>query len=188
MSSPANPTQSPEIRKRNLRAILLLILVGSGGLIVGICSTTNSVKETVNRRNCAFNLHNIGLALLQYANEHDGTLPTTLDVLLSTTNISPVNFVCMSSNETPATGPTTQALVANFETPGHLSYIYLGKDMLADILDPKFIVAHDKPDNHRYDGITVLYGDFSCEFIPKPQSDGILAELKAGQNPPHNVK
>jgi hypothetical protein len=78
---------------------------------------------------CQSNLHRIDIAIQLYANDNDGRYPETLGILRETEDITPDAFICPSSDDTRAQGPTTQAVVADLTSGGHLSYIYLGKKL-----------------------------------------------------------
>ena len=47
---------------------------------------------------------------------------------------------------------------------GHLSYIYLGKEMNTKTISPDTIVAYEPLSNHG-DGSNVLFGDGHVEFV-----------------------
>jgi prepilin-type processing-associated H-X9-DG protein len=116
-----------------------------------------------------------------YANDHGGHYPNTFGELFEEDLISGV-FVCPDTNDTPATGATTQALAANLTAGGHLSYIYLGKGMIQTV-SGKLVVAYEPLANHKT-GMNVLYGDGHVTFVELAAAQKMLAELAAGHNPP----
>ena len=104
-------------------------------------------------------------------------------------------FVCPQSGDTPARGATTQevaAEIANSPNPegltngskgkGHVSYIYLGRGMTREP-PPSAVILYERLENHE-EGINVYFGDGHTEFILKEQAEKMLAELRAGHNPP----
>src|SRR5262245_10297827 len=113
---------------------------GKGRAIAGICLGAASIvmmpcmvsimlpslsraRETANRVKCASNMRQIGMALLLYSNENRGAYPDQLEDLLRTQEISPADFVCPASSDTPGTEP------ADLSNSAHLSYVYVGKGM-----------------------------------------------------------
>ena len=130
----AGPGVSPRPRARWW---LWLAPVIAALLLVGLFVTYQTLapvhgspsRGQAPQERCVNNLRQIGLACLMYANEHANQFPDTLSEVLRDEDITPEVFVCPSSNDTPANGPTTQALVANLTAGGHLSYIYVGKGL-----------------------------------------------------------
>ena len=136
---------------------------------------------------CANNLRQIGLACLMYANVHADQYPDTLSTVLRDEDITSDVFVCPSSNDTPATGPTTQAIVANLTAGGHLSYIYVGKG-LTSAAPSGAVLAYEPLTNHGGAGMEVLYADGHVEFQDTVTARKIVSELQSGHNPPRPEK
>ena len=120
--------------------------------------------------------------MLLYANDHQGRYPDTMGDLLEE-DITTAVFVCPGSNDFPATGATTQATAVDLYAGGHLSYLYFGKGLIGTP-PATLILAHEPLANHQNKGMNVLFGDGHVEFITPPAATMILAELKAGHNPP----
>ena len=97
---------------------------------------------------CGSNLRQIGQAMQLWANVHQGRFPDTIDLLLRDEDLTPAVFNCPSSNDTPAAGPTTRALVANLLAGGHLSYVYLGKG-LTTACTAGTVLAYEPLANHQ---------------------------------------
>ena len=120
----------PAKRRRFPLFVVVGVVLGMVGFIMfvilpGLCGT----REGSRRLRCASNMKQIGLGAIMYANDHGGHLPDDLDTILKTQDLSPEAFVCPSSNDTAATGPTTQAVIDDMNAQGHLSYIYTGKGL-----------------------------------------------------------
>ena len=89
----------------------------------------------------ASNFRQIGQAILLYTNDHHGEYPDTFQTFLLNEDVTSPVFVSPSRSETPATGPTWQAAASQMVTPGHVSYIYLGRGLSVNTVTPNTIVA-----------------------------------------------
>jgi prepilin-type processing-associated H-X9-DG protein len=158
-------------------------------LISLLLPSINVSRPTANRVKCASNLRQIGQAILLYTNDYQGQYPNTFGDLLMTEDITSMVFVCPSSSDVAAVGATTQAVVANLDTPGHCSYIFLGKGLTAKTVEPDMVIALEPLTNHGGDGTNVLFGDGHVEFFDKTQAAKIQAQIAAGTwpvfYPPH---
>lgn len=147
-----------------------------------------SARPRANRVKCASNLRQIRQGLMLYASDNRGIYPPTLDLLIAPDYLSAEVFVCPSSNDEPATGPTTQAVLAEFVKKGHCSYIYLVGGQPISAFSADHVLAHDNPMNHgessKMDGINVLFGDGHVEWVTGETAQHYISELKAGHNPP----
>jgi prepilin-type processing-associated H-X9-DG protein len=134
---------------------------------------------------CATNLRAIGQAILLYSLENHGRFPDRFEDLLLTQEINGYAFVCPLSNDTPVTGPTTQAAAAALSTGGHLSYVYAAKGLTNPAPDDA-VLAYELPTNHARTGrpLNVLYGDGHVGQVSASKLNRIIGELKAGHNPP----
>ncbi len=117
-----------------------------------------------------------------YANDHGGKYPDAVEGLLEE-GIGTEAFICPSTIDTRATGATTQAIVAEWATPGCFSYIYLGKGF-TDKCSTDTVLMYEPLSNHDGDGSNVLFGDGHVRFVQAITMKKIIAELTAGQNPP----
>lgn len=152
-------------------------------LVSILLPSLNRAREQANRIKCASNLRLIGMSVQVYASANGGKLPDTLEQLVASGELAPDALVCPTSNDTIAPGATPQAQAASLATPGHLSYVYLGKG-LDHRANADVIIAYEPPSNHRNDGMNVLYADGHVEFKGKNVAGNIISELEAGQNPP----
>jgi hypothetical protein len=137
---------------------------------------------------CSSNLRKIGVAILLYSNDHDGHFPSRLQDLLVTEDITTDDFVCPFSADTAATGPTTQARVANVALGGHLSYVYVGQQLTNSAATADTIVVYEKPGNHSSERLDlfILYGDGHVAKVSEQELRRIITEVEAGHNPPHD--
>ena len=168
------------------------ILLASGALIGGLGAAGTIFGEDAHDRTrarvkCESNLRQIGLAMLLNANANGGTYPQTIDELLvfHWDDITPELFCCPATNDTPAAGPTTRAVVLDLLSGGHLSYVYLG-GRFRDPAPADAVLAYEPPGVHGSNGMTVLFGDGHTEFVSQRQAESLLAKLHAGHNPPQN--
>ncbi len=180
-------TRDPRVGGRGL-AIAGLTL-GCVGFFFSFLSVSillpslNRARETANRVKCASHMRQIGQALLLYSNDARGPYPESLPVVLATQDVASDIFCCPSSNETPATGGTPQAQANNLTVGPHLSYVYVGKGV-NNSAGADTVVLYEPLTNHDRDGMNVLFGDGHVEFIVKQRAEKMIAELKAGHNPP----
>jgi prepilin-type processing-associated H-X9-DG protein len=130
----------------------------------------------------ARNMRQIGQALMLYARAHQGQYPPRLGCLLADGNVTTEVFVSPLSNDTKAMGDTIEAREAALESGGHESYIYVPN--LNSSVDPRTVVLYEPLTDHSGDGMNVLFGDGHVEFDTKQQAAGMIAEIKAGFNPP----
>ncbi|HEY8667008.1 MAG TPA: H-X9-DG-CTERM domain-containing protein [Tepidisphaeraceae bacterium] len=184
----------PERNNREARLVTILTIVSAVALCViavkllisFVGPSISGTRETAQRINCAANLRQIGQAMRLYANDHEGQYPDALEGLLEE-EIGTALFTCPDTTDTPAAGPTTRAIGASLATPGHVSYVYLGKG-LTDKCPPATVLLYEPLANHNHAGSNVLFGDGHVNFIPAATMQKILAELAAGQNPPPSAK
>ena len=145
------------------------------------------------RAQCASNLHQIGLGILLFQQDHGGHYPASLAELISAVQVGPEVLVCPSANDTPAvlpppppgqTEPTTQAVAAALAVPGHVSYVYFGHaDWTDAVIPPDAIIAAEPPSHHGGDGSTVLYGDGHADWQPTPRAARLIAAAAATTRP-----
>ena len=136
-----------------LAVILFLVLDG-----VLIPSGTRS-REVAMRARCLSAMHQIGLAVNEYAQDHGGTYPDSLATLVrEVPDFAPEVLVCGDSRDTPAAGPTTRAVADAVAAGGHCSYVYAGAGLTVRTVTPTTIVAYEPVPRHGGGG-DVLYGD-----------------------------
>lgn len=134
------------------------------------------------RGRSASNLREIGQAILLYSNDHNGKYPDTFQDILLNEDITSDVFVSPLRNETPAVGPTTQAVADQLIAGGHLSYVYLGRGLSTITANPDTIVAYELPIDSSSGG-NVLFGDLHVEFEDATWMTKLIDRLKSGQLP-----
>ena len=152
--------------------------------VVRIDRLSESPSEQENRVKCASNLRQIGQGIMLCANKDGGKLPPRLEALITDVGLNAEVFVCPSSDDEAATGPTTQVVLAGFAKKGRCSYVYLGAGM-ANQVKADVVVAYESMDHHEKAGMNVLFGDGHVEWVEKVEAERIIKELEAGRNPPN---
>jgi prepilin-type processing-associated H-X9-DG protein len=158
------------------------IVVGAVTMLLGPCMLSillpslNRAREMANRVKCASNMRQIGQDLMLYANANRGQYPPDLDTLLKNGTLTSAEYVCPSSNDTPA--PAGTPLTAG----AHLSYVYVpGQNSQAP---SNAVLLYENMTDHRNDGTNVLFGDGHVQFVPRVKAQPMIAEIQRGQNPP----
>jgi prepilin-type processing-associated H-X9-DG protein len=178
-----NVSQDERRRGKRTLALALVPMVLTVGMV--FFPSDGPRREMVHRMKCASNLRQIGHGIHLYANANAGQFPSALAPLVTHEDLPADVFVCPASSDLPATGPTTQAVVATFRSnPSHCSYVYVGAGMSFRSVSPRHVIACEHAANHAGDGMNVLYGDGHTEWLDKKRAVYLLSELKAGQNPP----
>jgi prepilin-type processing-associated H-X9-DG protein len=179
--------KSPQPESSGLSLGTLLSFMFAGVLVVSAVLVYRARHEPVGDPpgvKCRENLKQVGLAIRMYINQNKGKLPNSFDDLVTLPGVSPEIFVCPdSTSETAATGPSTQAVAASFSSPGHCSYIYLGKGLTAGGLEKRTVLACEPLADHGGAGINVLFGDGHVEFEKPGPAGEILDQVKAGVSP-----
>ena len=171
-----------------MRFVLVPLLCGAILLLISMMLPKRGrATETANRIKCASNMRQIGQAIMLYRNENQGQYPPDPEALLLTQQISSEVFTCPSSDDERAPGSTAQAQAANLSTPGHLSYVYLGKSMNVTT-SAEAVVLYEPLTNHKKDGANFLFAGGHITFIPMPLAQKIISEINAGQNPPPSAR
>jgi prepilin-type processing-associated H-X9-DG protein len=159
----------------SIASLTFLLLLG-GMAMMGIAHQTGwlvtSPYRLTERRadsGCLSYMHQIGLAILLYTTDNGGHYPPDLSTLLMNEQLVPENFICPSSDDVAATAATTREAADLLRTPGHCSYIYLGKGLKDSVPDSQVILV-EPPQNHAGDGMNVLYGDGHAEWVDRKQA------------------
>ena len=139
-------------------------------------------RERSNRIKSAANLRAIGQCILLYSNDNNGDYPDSFATILLNEDVISGVFVNPASNDTPATGPTTQAAAAQLLAGGHCSYIYTGRGLNAKTVDPNTIVAREILLNPT-DGANMLFADGHVEPVDPAHTALIIAKSTASTAP-----
>jgi len=140
-------------------------------------------RETANRAKCASNLHQIGLAISLYAQDHGGTYPDSFAQLMTEEQLTAAVFVCPSSNDEAADGENAAAVAVNLSKPHHLSYVYLGKGKTTATVKDDTVIVYEPLENHQQDGMDVLYGDGHAAWVSRDQAKRLIAKLAPATQP-----
>lgn len=162
----------PEERRRSAWIVILIAMLELVSLFKLASGSLVRPRDYSPRLKCASQMREILLAALMYANERNGQFPPSLDVLLTTEDITAETFVCPSSNLTWAPGATDVDQAASMRAdPAHyLSYIYLGRGLTNDPNVPLQIILYEPLSDHGGDGINVGYSDGSVAWLDRKQA------------------
>ena len=177
----ANPLHRAKKRRPRWLLIIFLSLIVVGLFWITFIPSLSS-HDSVPRVRSASNLRQIGQAILLYTNDHQGQYPDSFATILLNEDVTSEVFVSPSRNETPAIGPTTQAIADQLAAGGHLSYVYLGRGLSTASVIPATIVAYEIPLDSNSGG-NVLFGDGHVEFEPATYMAKIITKAAIGQFP-----
>jgi prepilin-type processing-associated H-X9-DG protein len=127
-------------------------------------------------------LRTIGQAIRFYADNDHGEYPDSFQSLLLKEDVSAEEFASPARLETPATGPTSRAVAGELIAGGHLSYVYVGRGLCANLVTPETVVAYEIPIESG-DGTNVLFGDGHTEFVDGTVASKVIAREAAGRFP-----
>jgi hypothetical protein len=143
------------------------------------------IHKHYNLKLCMSNLWTIGLQIRLYGNEHAGKYPDSLETLIldEDADASPLN--CPVSGD-PLIADTNRKTVATaLAQPGHVSYLYFGRNLNASTTSASTVIACDKPHNHdgpEYD-CCALFADGTVRLIPQAQVMRLIAQQSAAGAP-----
>jgi prepilin-type processing-associated H-X9-DG protein len=157
-----------------IAGILAFLILGST-----LIPSLNRARQAENCTLSRLNLKQIGVALQMYANDHNHQFPDSLSTILATGNITADVFMNPGGSGAYATGPTTQALLADFVKPGRCDYLYFGAGLF-DTGDPATITACEATGSQTWSGMNVLFLDGHVEFVDQPAAQQLRAALASG--------
>jgi hypothetical protein len=151
--------------------IMLGVIVVWGSLVPGpVSRPINNVAKS------AYNLRMIGQAIAQYAKTYHGEYPDSFQTLFLHEDLDSGQFINPASNDTPATGPTTQAIADQLVAGGHLSYLYVGRGLNAASVKQNTVIAYEVLQTPG-DGGNVLFPDADVEYFDHVRFTAITARL-----------
>jgi len=137
--------------------------------------------ELGKRMSCAGNMLQINMALMQYSQKNDGSYPAQLDDLVRDHFITPDVLSCPAKNQfSPLLNASVLPATQQSNEDDH--YIYVPDVTSSSTADT--VVLYESLSNHDDQGMNVLYHNGHVEFLEKSTAERVLAELKAGYNPP----
>jgi prepilin-type processing-associated H-X9-DG protein len=158
--------------------IALALLIGAGLL----AAYYRYVRAVHGNRGCAHNLQMIGQAIWLYADAHGGQLPDSFQTLARNAELKAIGFVCPLDDAAQDVDPTAPADADRLTQAGHLSYIYAGRGLTATALTGKVALAFEPLSDHG-NGMNVLLGDGSVEFLNVERAKAVAARAAAGGVP-----
>ena len=162
-------------------AISIVIVLFLAALIV--LPQLGGSRDQPYRAACAGNLRAIGLAIQAYADGHGGAYPESIQQLVQRGHLyDPRLLVCRASTDTPARGSTPEQIVADLDSGGHLSYVYVGSGLTAGS-DRQTIIMHEHPSNHAGRGGSVLLSDGTAHWLGGPELRALAARLATSGGP-----
>ena len=152
-------------------------------LIAILLPALNRAREQANRAKCASNMHQLGQAMMMYANTNAGHFPDKLeDVLQVDPALSRTVFVCPSDDKAPPSSASAQAAAHEISTGQNCSYVYVGNELTTSASSDAVILYEPLAD-HRKEGMNVLFADGHVEFFPAATAKDILSQDAAGKRP-----
>jgi hypothetical protein len=172
------------IHPRFLRRFLAVVGVVAGLCVVPIIfpGLFTRSRELPLEMKSVFNLRQIGLGIMQYSNDNGGKFPDSFRTLYLNEDLTSDTFVNPATNDTPAQGPTTQAIADQLAFAGHVSYAYLGKGLSTSSAARNTIVAYElvPAAGNR---TAVLFGDFHVDWVAAATAAKIIAKAASGKFP-----
>jgi hypothetical protein len=170
-------------------AAIVVLLFASGIAAVGMTHQTAwlarsdrplfgyKTRESANRVKCASEMKTLGQAMLHYASEHQGSMPDTLESMVSE-DLPPENFVCPSGSSDKAEGQTPAELERQLRPEfNHNSYVYLGRGKMTPLPDDLPIVAEPLL-NHSGQGMNVLFGNLDTRWLTPAEAVQVLRRTR----------
>ncbi len=126
------------------------------------------------------NLRQIGQGIIMYAEEHQGTCPPDLGMLVTAEHLPIVVFIRPDSQNAPP--PNMPADQQADWVNQHSDYVYRGAGWsLSQMRNaPRIVLCYDKDDNHASGGMNVLFLDGHVEFMTLERAHQLIEKT----NPP----
>lgn len=141
---------------------------------------------------CRTNQGHIVGACLEYAKDHDGHFPATLEeaeeIIVAHDPFFPSDdFTCPALGGVRAMSSSTRPALGKLAAGGLSSYVYLGKGMTTAVAGTT-IILYEPLTNHYGRGMNVTYADATSQWLDARVAAKVMAELQAGHNPPRPEK
>jgi hypothetical protein len=166
----ASPGTKPARRVPWMMIVVsVFALAGTGAMLLPAMG--KSCACVSKRVQCGSNEHQILRFISDYAQNHQGAAPPSLDLLRD-------DFAASTS------------AAEVFHCPeGKEDYVYVGFGINVNLNRSQTILLYEPPTNHKdpktgKGAMNVGYVDGAVRTIVQPQADKIIAELKSGHNPP----
>lgn len=161
---------------------------GAGPAIVGQAALLTSIalpsltraRETANRVKCATNMRQIGLGAMLYANENQGKFPEDLGTILKTQDIAPEVFVCPSDDMSGVQMEELRRRQGDERSDWlteNSHYVWLGAGKTTRE-GAEVVLMYERPENHEFDGINVLFADGHVEFMLRDQAERAIPDIQ----------
>ena len=174
------PPRLPPGSRRWLTWYLILLASVAGGFLLHVLVPRRTPYYPPLRLSCKRNMIMIGEGISLYANDHGNAFPDSFNTLLANEDLTANVFVCPATNDTPAVGPTTQAVAANLSSGGHLSYAYVGRGLTLTSATPDVVILYDSGWNHGSSGLNAEFGDFRVEWLNAADAASVRKQAAAG--------
>jgi hypothetical protein len=174
MTEPSSPAVSAGVRKRRWLVPLVAALVIGGAACLLFMVMIPQVEESGRRAACKGNLRIIGIGLHLYARDNGGDFAPKL------TDIYPKYVEYAHPFSCPSKPARLQDLENGSGGEESCSYVYLPGRFAG--LPGTFVVAYDRPENHRNRGMNVMTVDSSVAWYRAehlPELRKTLAEQEA---------
>jgi prepilin-type processing-associated H-X9-DG protein len=173
-----SPKRGHSFRDLRLIAIGILVLL----FFISVLLPSRNSNQASPGQMRASNLRQIGQAILLYCNDEGGAYPDNFRTLFLRGDISTYCLISPAGSDTPATGPTPQAVADQLTAGGHLSYIYLGRGLTTQTASADTIVAYENL-SISGTGANVLYGDGHVEWDDAKLVTQIINKSASGKFP-----
>jgi hypothetical protein len=150
----------------------VLLLLVAGAILLILLPPLGKSGGVSPRVHCGINEHQILTCIFDYTAKNGGNTPASLQQLRASL---------------PATSSSWQKIS---QCPaGSGAYVYVGQGLVLANAVKGTILLYEPPTNHKdpktgKGAMNVAYTDGSVWLIVQPQAAKIIAELKAGHNPP----
>jgi prepilin-type processing-associated H-X9-DG protein len=151
--------------------------VATGGIAlpaaaaIAIPAAANAI-ESARRVGSSSNLHQIGMACMQYQADK-GRLPPDLETLVTGSLIQPETL------SSPIAGSGNRARLVDGKVVGRIDYVYISGLDIKRMEDPVgCVLAYERPENYENRGTNVLFVDGSVQWMAMKDFQEALAKTR----------